>query len=180
MKQTSSPFRRIILHQWDFLCVAVLLGLAAIAWSALFPLGRAVFFSIKNMSGAIAFISKGDSVAVLAEMARVKADRIDSCLKSVADSQALSEQAVPGAIYGLAGSAGIKASKVEIAPTISAAQGAQIPVDFRGEGEYGSCGKFVDGIENLRPAGRIRELNMKNGKNGMVELFMDFVILSQK
>ena len=104
---------------------------------------------------------------------------IDSLMKTIVDTQTISEQAIPGAIYELAGKTGIKASKVEISGKATGQIGFRIPVSFKGEGTYEACGKFLEGLENIKPAGRVRELNMNRSANGSVSLFVDFVVLTQ-
>jgi hypothetical protein len=86
---------------------------------------------------------------------------------------------VPGIIYTLANQAGIKASKVEISGMTISGKVTEIPVTFRGAGDYEACGKFIDGVENMRPAGKVRELSMKNSDKGVIDLFVDFAIVSQ-
>ena len=76
-------------------------------------------------------------------------------MKLIVSAPMISEQAVPGMIYTLANQAGIKASKVEISGKSVTEQSTQIPVSFKGEGDYASCGKFIDGVENMQPAGML-------------------------
>jgi hypothetical protein len=178
--KSSSYYRKFALKQWDFAAVIALLIAAAIIWKVTTSLGTDVYSGVKNVYGNMRLLHFADSIAALPELTRMKADKIDSCIKAISSVQMISEQAVPGMIYTLANQAGIKASKVEISGKTAAEQGSQIPVSFRGEGDYAGCGKFMDGVEHMQPAGRVRELNMKNAGIGRIDLFLDFILMEQK
>jgi hypothetical protein len=178
--KSSDYYRKLALHEWDVAAAAVIVIIALIAWKLLTPLGGEVYSSTKTVLSNMTMLAKADSIAALPELTRRQADKIDSCIKAISSIQMISEQAVPGTIYTLANQAGIKASKVEISGKTTAGQGSQIPVTFRGAGDYTACGKFIEGVENLQPAGRILEVNMKNTGNGIVDLFVDFILVSQK
>ena len=178
--KSSNYYRKLALKQWDCAAVIALLIAAAIIWKVATSLGTDVYSGVKNVYGNMRLLSCADSIAALPELTRIKADKMDSCIKAISSVQMISEQAIPGMIYTLANQAGIKASKVEISGKTAAEQGSQIPVSFKGEGDYAACGKFMDGIEHMQPAGRIRELNMKSPGINRIDLFVDFVLMEQK
>jgi hypothetical protein len=176
--KSSEYFRKLALRQWDLFAAVAVVVLLAVSWKVLTPFGKDVFSSVKNVYDNMTQLNKADSIALLPELTRMKADKIDSCMKSISSVRTVSEQAVPGAVYTLANQSGIKASKVEISGKTIAEQGTQIPVSFKGEGDYAACGKFLDGVENMQPAGRVLELNMKNTGSGVIGLFVNFVLIA--
>jgi hypothetical protein len=178
--KSSGYYRPLALHAWNIAAVGALLVVFAVAWKLLTPVGVEVYSSAKTLLAGAAMLGKADSIALLPEQTRRQADGIDSSLRAIASIPKISEQLVPGIIYTLANQAGIKASKVEISGMASSGKVTEIPVTFRGAGDYDACGKFIDGVENMRPAGKIRELSMKNADKGSVDLFVDFAIVSQQ
>jgi hypothetical protein len=179
MKPQSSFLSKITLLQWDIFCACGCIVFAAAAWFFLWPIAHTVISDVNKVSHDISFINKADSIGRMVTTTRLQAKMIDSLINTIVDTQTISEQAIPGAIYELAGKTGIKASKVEISGKAPAPIGARIPVSFKGEGTYEACGKFLEGLENIKPAGRVRELNMSRSANGIVSLFVDFVVLTQ-
>jgi hypothetical protein len=178
--KSTEYYRKLALKQWDFAAVIALLIAVVVIWKVATSLGGDVYSGVKNVYCNMRMLKSADSIAALPELTRIKADKIDSCIKVASSVQMISEQAIPGMIYTLANQAGIKASKVEISGKIAAEQGSQIPVSFKGEGDYAGCGKFMDGVEHMQPAGRIRELNMKSSGINRIDLFVDFVLMEQK
>jgi hypothetical protein len=176
----SKYYRKLALVQWDIFVGVALIALVALAWQAVMPFGQDVYSNVNNVCKNAALLGKADSLALLPEIARMKADKIDSCIKTISVVQMVSEQDVPGAIYGLANQSGIKASKVEISGKTKTDQGVRIPVSFRGEGDYAACGKFIDGIEHMQTACRVLELNMKAAGGGSIGLFVNFVLMAQQ
>jgi hypothetical protein len=178
--KSSEYYRKLALKQWDYAAVVALLIAAMVIWKVATSLGGDVYSGVKNVYCNMRMLKSADSIAALPELTRIKADKLDSCIKAVSSIQLISEQAIPGMIYTLANQAGIKASKVEISGKTALEQGSQIPVSFRGEGDYAACGKFMDGIEHMQPAGRIREMSMKSPGSNRIDLFVDFVLMEQK
>lgn len=180
MKQNQSIPGLLINRQWNIACVVILAVMAIIAWRLLLPLGKDVFNDGKKLTHSISLVSKADSIAYLANAMQNNADRLDSLIRTISDTQTLSEQTIPGTLYNLAGNSGIKTSKLEISKPVKVPEGLQIPVTMAAEGNYGQCGKFIDGLENMEFSVRIRDLDMKNAAKGQVTMFLDFIILSQK
>ena len=154
--------------------------LALFAWRLVLPEAISVFADGKRIAATFSFVAKADSMAAMASALSDQANILDSLLKTGSDTVMVSEQAIPGAIYEIVGRSGIKTSKVEIGKRITTPVGFQIPVTVAAEGGYSACGTFIEGIEHLKPAARIRDLDLKNADHGRVALTVDFVFLSQK
>lgn len=175
----SSIFTKIAIRQWRIFCIAgCLIAIAALRFMY-YPIAQEVLLEIGKVYKNYSFVSKADSIAQMAEAAHGKADYLDSLIKTIIDTQSVSEQAVPEVVYSLANSAGIKASKVEISNKSLGPKGSRIPVIIKADGPYAGCGKFIEGIENMKPAGRILDLNLKSEGNDRINMSINFAILSQ-
>jgi hypothetical protein len=178
MTSFQKYLNRIFLFRWEVVCAGVVLVLVVLAWDTCFPVARKTIKDVVELGRNITFINKADSIAALAAQTRKQADSFDSTIKATKELQQFTEGTLPGAIYGLAAKAGIRASRVEISVSADMQEGRQMPVRFTGAGDYAACGIFIDGIETLEPAARIKELSIKNRGKGNADLFLDFRILS--
>ena len=179
MTAFSKNISRILLFRWEAMCACIVLALGVLAWGLCFPFAKKTVQDVVELSRSISFINKADSIAALTDCTRKQADALDSMIKATSDRQQFTEGTLPGAIYGIAAQAGIKASRVEIAVSAGVQEGRQIPVRFTGTGDYASCGMFIDGIESLNPSARIRVMSMKNAPRGAIDLFLDFVVMEE-
>jgi hypothetical protein len=179
MTSLQKNLNRILLFRWEAMCTCVVLALAIPAWNLCFPVAGKTAKDVAELAGNITVINKADSIAALADETRKQADALDSTIKATEGRQQFTEGTLPGELYNLTAKAGIKASRVEIAVSSGTQEGRQLPVRFTGTGEYNACGMFIDGIESLSPAARIRVMSMKNVPRGAVELFLDFVVMGE-
>jgi Tfp pilus assembly protein PilO len=180
MKSNPSISAFLLRRQWNIVCILIIAAAALVSWSLFYPLGKDVYCDGKKLVQSYKVVSKADSISYMAINMKNNADRLDSLVSTLNDTQTISEQSIPGIIYNLAAKSGIKTSKLEISGQIRIPEGIQIPVTVEVEGTYASCGKFIDGLENMESPVRIRDIDMKGSGRDIVTLFMDFMILSQK
>jgi hypothetical protein len=167
-------------RQWEIYAVLAGLALCLFTWFVCVPVARKTIFDIRQVQREYVFVNKVDSIITLTRNARVRADNLDSILKTTPVQEAFNEQSVPGMMYEFAHKAGVKASKVAIGGKNNTKDGVTLPVTFEGEGTFDECGQFIDFIENVNPACRIRVLNMRNSARGKIYLFLDFLLIAQK
>jgi hypothetical protein len=179
MSAFTKYMQKVAVRQWEIICACICIIAAVVFMQFAFPFAGKTCKESSRLVKTILLINKADSLGRQAVLAGQKADMLDSLVKESEGQKTLSDESLPGTIYALAARSGIKASKVEIAGRNILSEGIEIPVRFMGEGEYTAAGKFVEGVEGMEPAARIKELSLKNaGKAGNVSMFLQFSVLS--
>jgi hypothetical protein len=179
MSAFTKYVQRVAVRQWEIACACICIIAAVVFMHFAYPFAKKTCRESGGLVKTMLLINKADSLSRLAILAAQKADMLDSLVKASEGQKAFSDESLPGTIYELAAKSGIKASKVEIAGRNILSEGIEIPVRFMGEGEYSAAGKFIEGVEGMEPAARIKELSLKNaGKSGNVSMFLQFSVLS--
>jgi hypothetical protein len=181
MTSFFKTINRLFLFRWETFAAFVIIIFAVLVVRLLFPFANNVIKDAVVVSKNISFMNKADSIAARVISTRNEGNSLEETINNSKNVGLFNEGTLPGAIYDLAAKSGIKASKVEISVSSGAMEGRQIPVRFTGQGDYASCGRFIDGVEYLNNVTRIRELSMKSSGRvtGTVELFLDFAVMGE-
>jgi Tfp pilus assembly protein PilO len=176
--EVGKYLNKILLHRWEAagLIFCVLLGLAC--WQVCFPLASGLKNEIATLGRDFTIMNSADSLEAMIASVRNEAAILDSEVNTVKESEPFTEGTLPGVIYDVARKAGVKASKVEISVATEADGARQLPVRFCGSGEYAECGRFIDGVESLKPAACIKDLALKKTVKGNIDLTLDFIVVS--
>jgi Tfp pilus assembly protein PilO len=169
---------KILLHRWEAAGIVFCILLATVCWRVCFPFAADLKKDLSMVSRDFSIMNSADSLKAMVKATRKKATMLDSTIKTLKYSEPYTEGTLPGVIYELAQKAGVKASRVEISVATEADEARQLPVRFSGSGGYVECGKFIDGVESLKPAAHIRGLSLKSIGKENVGLYMDFSVIS--
>ena len=169
---------KILLHRWETAGIVFCILLGAVCWRVCFPFTAGLKKDISAMGRDFTIMNSADSLKAMVKSVRKKAAMLDSTIKTIKYSEPYTEGTLPGVIYEVAQMAGVKASKVEISVASETNEARQLPVRFSGSGGYVACGKFIDGVESLKPAAYIQGLSLKGIGKDNVGLYMDFIVIS--
>ncbi|MFW5775047.1 MAG: hypothetical protein ACOCW2_02050 [Chitinivibrionales bacterium] len=104
---------------------------------------------------------------------------LDSLLEVIEQKEPFTPANALDLVYTLADSFQCKTEKVQLEDPIPVAGGKEIPVTYYGQGSYHSIGRFVQGIENMHYATRIRQAVLKKQEDDRGELVLDFIIMER-
>lgn len=175
MKKTDS-----IKVRWELIPVLAILLCVSILYTVLLPMGKSVFSDAVNFYNQAKLKENDESVEKTTAELEKQISYIDSMTGHVSRYDTLQSAAVVSDLYTLADSVKLNTSKIESGSVIPNTAFSEIPVVVRGQGEYTSMGKFVEGIENLKVPTRVRQITIKNDRGGEGELYLDFVIMSRR
>ena len=169
---------KILLRRWEAFGIMFCALIAFLCWHFCFPFAASLKMDVSALSRDFGIMNSADSLKAMIASAQTEAAVTDSAIKAVKESEPYTEGTLPGVIYDIAKKAGVKASKVEISVAMDTGGARQLPVRFSGSGEYAACGRFIDGVESLKPAAYIKGLTLKGLLKGSIELTLDFSVIS--
>ncbi|MFW5775540.1 MAG: hypothetical protein ACOCW2_04545 [Chitinivibrionales bacterium] len=104
---------------------------------------------------------------------------LDSLMTAVERKEPFTPSKALNLVYALADTSGCKTAKVQIDDPIAVEAGKEIPVTYTGEGTYRSIGRFMQGIENMHYATRIRQAVLRKTADDRGEVILDFIIMER-
>jgi Tfp pilus assembly protein PilO len=178
MSEALKYLNKMLLRRWEVAGIAFCVLLASLCWHFCFPFAASLKTDVSALTRDFGIMNSADSLKAMIASIQSEATVIDSAIKAVKESEPYTEGTLPGVIYDIAKKAGVKASKVEISVATEEDGARQLPVRFSGTGEYTACGRFIDGIESLKPAAYIKGLTLKSLGKGSIDLSLDFTVIN--
>ena len=169
--------QKLALLRWEIALSGFCLAVGLVAWYGLAPLAGVQIRAFARVKQDMAFPGRAEQLPQEIAAVRAKAARLDSLLLELENPRVFNEAEVLDILYSLADSAACDVGKVRIGEPVGVEGGAEIPIVFDGSGSYAAIGRFIDGIENMEYATRVRQVTMKahGGDRGGVSV--DFVIV---
>jgi len=169
--------RRIGARRWEAFLVFVVAVSLVVLVKLIVPVGRSRLASVQQVREQLEAIAEAESFPVRIRSAETQLATLDSTLGALAARDAFDEARVVEEVYRLAERAQCSAAKVQILEPIVTESGIELPIAFEGQGTYAAIGEFIDGIENMPCATRIRHLTIKKEEKATGTISADFVVI---
>lgn len=168
------------LLKWDLTFVGIIGGVLAITLFAILPIARSQYQFGQKIVLMKHFLDNRESLDDRSARIAHEQGLLDSLIRAADSRDLFDEPLLIARLYELADSSGFAITKLQIDAPVQVADGREIPVIVKGTGKYEIMGKFIEGVENLNHAVRIRQLTLKGEKGGQVVVALDFIILENR
>ena len=165
------------LLNWKLTSAVLIILIIFSAYRMFIPLGMSVYK--KTIQFYEQYQLRNNSDQLTLELGSIRKDiyMIDSLLSYQEKRKIGNTSNIVDVLYSFADSSQFKTSKVETSEQLSVLNHTEMPVNVKGTGSYRAAGKFVESIENASWSTRIRQVLMKEDKNGDIEMHVDFVVI---
>ncbi len=166
-------------YQWHMIATVIIASCVFFAVSVLVPNGVKQLEALKQIKKDLSLAARAEHFPYRIVRIRSNMEAIDSLLKVVEQKDRFTPAQALDLVYSLADSSECKTEKVQIDDPIPAVSGKEIPVTYIGRGTYHAIGRFVQGIENMQYATRIRQAVLRKTEGDLGELVLDFIIMEK-
>lgn len=165
------------LYNWKLTLLIFISLTVVIIFKLYIPFGISVYKRSKQFYEQ--YQLRNNSNQLTLELGSIRKDiyMIDSLLAYQEKRKIGNTSNIVDVLYSFADSSQFKTSKVETSEQLSVLNHTEMPVNVKGTGSYRAAGKFVESIENASWSTRIRQVLMKEDKNGDIEMHVDFVVI---
>ncbi len=168
------------LLRWEVISALVITLLVATFSLVIYPYGKSLIRSALLIYNQKKFSEQAYTIETEIRLLKSQTASLDSLISKVNAMDSIPEATMVAALYQLADSVKLTTSKIETSPSLESEKYFETPVIIRGQGDYVSIGRFIEGVENQPVPSRIRQITLKNKANGEGELYLDFVGMMEK